>query len=387
VRSLQLDSTFRLWTNSGVLPGLLQMPMLKDITLDLLDTDASPLHTNHVLFQQASPKLEHLKIYGNGRQAHTLHYARWMILQGSMLVAGAIHLRTFSTTLPMDFKSFVCLSHLPSLEVMNIGRVEDVSVPVVALGSFPRLVDLMMLDDTQSAQLSQAVLETCYPRQLQIVQLEIPKGVEFTPSSVVSFRHLSSHQQLKTVTMTIVEDLAPNIDMSSIFRALHALPHLQQLGITCQTDCITGQMVAELVRACTELESWRCDGARGRFNPPPASMLPFRDFLDLVKSRPKLRALPVIVSMKALPSKEEQAAFGTHSFGPTLVIQDVEDGMRQETQTCVHTLFPEMEYLPMVKDGDPTGLLEVDDDWYGYDDDDDEEVEGSTDNDWADWVE
>jgi hypothetical protein len=387
VRSLQLDSTFRMWTNSAVLSGLLQMPMLKDITLDLLDIDGSPLHTNHVLFQQTSPKLEHLKIYGNDRQEHTLHCARWMVLQGSMLVAGAIHLQTFSTSLPMDFKHFVCLSHLPCLEVLNIGRVEDVSVPVVALGSFPGLVDLMMLDDTRSAQLSQAVLETCYPRQLQIVRLEIPKGVEFTPSSVVSFRHLSSHHWLKTVAMAIAEDLAPSIDMASIFRALHALPYLRNLSITCQTDCITGRMVAELVRACPELESWQCDGARNSFNPPPESMMPFRDFLDLVKSRPKLRALPLIVSMEALPSKEEQAAFVSHSFGPNLVIQDVEDERIEEIRTCVRTLFPEMEYLPMVKDGNPTGLLEVNDDWCGYDDDDDDEVEGSVDNDWADWVE
>jgi hypothetical protein len=362
--------------------------MLKDMTMDLLDTDASPSYTDHVLFQQASPKLEHLKIYGGDHQEHTLHRARWMALQGSMLVAGAIHLRMFSTSLSMDFKSFVCLSHLPSLEVMNIARVEDVSVPVVALGSFPRLVDLMMLDDTRSAQLSQAVLETCYPRQLQIVRLEIPKGVEFTPSSVVSFRHLSSHHWLKTVAMAIAEDLAPSIDMESIFRALQALSHLQYLSITCQTDCITGRMVADFVRACPELESWQCDGARNPFNPPPESMMPFRDFLDLMKSRPKLRALPVIVSMKALPSKEEQAAFGSHSFGPNLVIEDAEDEMIEEIKTCVRTLFPEMEYLPMVEDGKPTGLLEINDDWCGYDDDDDDdEVKGPVDDDWADWVE
>jgi hypothetical protein len=124
---------------------------------------------------------------------------------------------------------------------------------------------------------------------------------------------------------------------TAFFGYLQRLPNLKWLYFSDRCIPLSSAIVSSLVSHCPRLKTWERSPNYPCTN---RAIITLQAFLDMLSCGPNIVNLPVIVDTSVLPSKAARAQFGSHVYGPELLIK-------------VTTVTPEveeiiLEHLPLV---------------------------------------
>jgi hypothetical protein len=333
---------YRHLAHGPLLASLARLPALQSWTLAVTTLGGVlPSPESAAALEHAAARIAHLAVVEDKPLASAEH--AWVRVQSGML-AHAVHLRTFATTLPLGAQDLACLAALPCLEEL---RIQQLAGGAVRGGAFPRLRALRVADAFLPSSALHTMLAACTSRALEDLGVHASKYVSI---DVGVLQVLAEFRHLRCVRL----ELTPETGEAGLelLRVLQCLPNLTHLA-TRHCSLATNAVVLDVVRACPRLIRWTLYNPQDACSVPHERGMPFVAFLDLLTAHPELRALPLMVSARALPSPAEQASFGKHAFGPTLTVDDIGD--EDALVAAVRTLFPQVRRVLVASDGVHSG--------------------------------
>jgi hypothetical protein len=328
--NLNLDVGVPGWGDWGQMRTLIAPPTaLTALTLSL-DRRQETLSQNLMnTLARGCMRLETLKLDAGSSMTDTRK--DWPQLLRTVLVR-ATRLRVVTSTIALHYADLVILAESPYLEELSAMEVSDVpdGALVLPCGAFASIRQLALHDPTCSAKLTHAILTSCSSTTLAKLHLSLAAARCLTWDRLVEvFAQLGAHTQLSALSVIIPTSshfACDDRSLSTLLRALHTLANLETLFFIWDLDCVVSNTsVVDLVRACPKLRIWRFVDSRGMTLPraPRCTML-LEDLLDLLRSRPALQEIPVVVSAI---TPELQNGGARPDYGPLLIVEGAIDVM------------------------------------------------------------
>jgi hypothetical protein len=253
----------------------------------------------------------------------------WPQLLRTILVR-ATHLRVLTSTIPLHYADLMVLAESPYLEELSAMEVSDVpdDVRVLPCGAFASIRQLALHDPTCSAKLTHAIFTSCSSTTLTKLHLSLaPARCLMWERLGEIFARVGAHAHLSALSIIIPTSshfACDDYNLSTLLRTLHTLANLETLFFIWDLDCVVSDTsVVELVGACPRLRIWRFVDSRGMTLPrAPRCTMPLEDLLDLLRSRPALQEIPVVVSAI---TPELQSGDARLDYGPLLIVEGAID--------------------------------------------------------------
>jgi hypothetical protein len=293
------------------------------------------------MLEACASTLTELKLTGTPKNAPL-----WSDFQHN-LVSGTLSLRRLWTAAPISREGLVGLAARPRLESLRIQcSIDPLEVPhSLPPGAFENLRDLCLMGPSEEAV---ERLLACLPSNHALTSFDVvlPRTSELPRlDSVIA--QIGNRKSLERVAISINISsrvlLEPTLAWSTVFFGhLQGLPNLMRLDVALQNGRLplSTAIVRSLVSQCPHIIHWRMA--------PDASTLShakitLHEFLDMLACRPNIKVLPVTIDTSVLPSEAARALFGSHGYGPDLVIETTE--VAPELEDIILMLFPRVRYL------------------------------------------
>jgi hypothetical protein len=293
------------------------------------------------ILEACASTLTELKLTGTPRNAPL-----WSDFQHDLL-SGTRSLRRLWTDAPISRKGFVGLAANLGLESLRVQcAIDPLDVPqALPPGAFENLRDLCL---TGSSEEVVERLLACLSSNHVLISFDmaLSRTSEFPRlDSVIA--QIGSHKSLERVGISINISsrvhLKPTLEWSTAFFGhLQRLPNLMWLNITPQGSFLplSSAIVRSLVSQCPHIIHWRI---ASKAHLSYHAKITLQDFLDILACRPDITVLPVMIDTSVLPSEAARALFGSHSYGPDLMIETTE--VTPELEDIILTLFPRVRNM------------------------------------------
>jgi hypothetical protein len=322
LRMLQAGNCFAPTSQPAhVFNRLVQVPNLTTLTLSdtqrILD---NPMTETDKQILAACPRLETLELR-----------LKWFVddaeglcqLSATLLVpmlATATRLRSLRLVgMPLLFISLRHLGSVPGLCRLDIDG-EILEVPpgprLFSTSCFPALRALRISDSTAHGQLARSLLQCCTSPQLTELRIYIGReDADVSAQDLLgSFALIGQHTRLAHLRLSLCG--VAHAPPASLFRSLPPLQHLTSLWLSTPhaSAPLASDDVLVVVSLFPRLVRWHV-GTEGKQDGAPASL---NTLLRILRGRPALRLLPVVIASGDPPAGDVVAAFGTHGYGPYL---------------------------------------------------------------------
>jgi hypothetical protein len=238
------------------------------------------------------------------------------------MLASAAHLRCLrSAGVPIQFTSLVRLAGMPGLCRLDLDE-EVLEVPagpqLFHSPCFFALRALGIADSTAHVQLAQSLLQCCASRQLTELRVSIyGDDADVSAQDLLGlFALIGQHTRLMHLRLSLCG--VAHAPPSSLFHSLPPLRYLTSLWLSRprMSAALASDDVLAVVSLFPRLVHWHV-GSEGEQDGAPASL---NTLLQILRARPALRLLPVVIASWELPAGDIVAAFGTHGYGPYLQV-------------------------------------------------------------------
>jgi hypothetical protein len=273
----------------------------------------------------------------------------WTNLLGTML-SHTTHLCSLTAITPISYTILLRLADFPYLSSLRAEKIVGIPEGPLKLpyNSFRQLRHLHLRDSTPSATLTRAILRSVASGCLTECFFYFGFDTSLRPQDIQDvLQQLVQHTDLTRVYIyipsgVILGDVKSPAASATFFRSLHSLPKLKYLTFGCLSNegefPIDNTIVTDLTQACPKLRKWVALGKRRT-----DGVVPFHNFLDMLRRHPDLEELPISVDASVLPSAELKAEFGRHKYGPCLTVEDIKETAGLEE--VILQLFPRVRIL------------------------------------------
>jgi hypothetical protein len=247
-------------------------------------------------------------------------HGRWAALVGEML-ARAATLQRLEICVPLRYADLVLLGTLPSLGQLRVSHIVDVpALPAsLSMDAFPALRSLTLDDHTPDARLTQNVF-SFRPRSSLVKCSSHIHSVISTDNVCAVLSAITGHASLQSASvhlLTLTHPFPTLRETSAILRALRPSSTLEVLSMHSAAelplDLVHLMSVLALYPRLTHF-AWRV----------PSHMrsceLSLGTLMEILRPRPHVRALPVVIDSASVPSAEDRSDFGTHAYDALLEV-------------------------------------------------------------------
>jgi hypothetical protein len=324
---------------------LVQAPCLTTISVNFGDAMYDLPETTEQHLLEACPQLETLELEYSERQDNNKE--PWM--KSTRHVPGLLHqMITRAARLrglrlaksPMHFTTLLHVARIPELRILVLGEIIDIPPDLTSLpaSGFRALRALRIHDTTSHTRLARSLVQCCWGSPLMELHVDLGQGSELNSQDIRDlFRFIGQHTRLEHLRLSLewvsVHNDGPFFD---------ALPRLEFLTSLWVTKPVFGQSLVtldELLRVVSlypRLVRWHMS----RYDKQDGISTSLTGLLHVLRLRPFLRLLPVVINSSEFPSEDMVANFGTHQYGPYLQVSGT-----SEARAMIAKLLPRVKTI------------------------------------------
>jgi hypothetical protein len=323
---------------------LVRAPCLTTLSVNFGDTIYHLDETTEQHLLEACPQLETLELeYETVDNMEEPWMKRTLLLPGVLhqMITRAARLRSLRLPKsPMHFTTLLHLASLPGLRILALGEIIDIPPDMIRLpvSSFRALRALRIHDTTSHTRLARSLVQCCWGSPLKELHVSIGQCSELNSQDIRDlFRVIGQHTRLEYLRLSLewisVHDNGPFFD---------ALPRLELLTSLWVTKPVFGQSfdtldkLLKVVSLYPRLVRWHLS----RYDKQDGIRISLSGLLQVLRSRPSLRLLPVVIRLTDFPSEDVVANFGTHQYGPYLQVSGT-----SEVRAMIAKLLPRVKTI------------------------------------------
>jgi hypothetical protein len=324
---------------------LIQAPCLTTLSVDFGDAIYHLHETTEQHLLKACPQLETLELEYSERQDNNVE--PWM--EPTRHVPGLLHqMITRAARLrglrlaksPMRFTTLLHLASLPELRILVLGEIIDIPPDLTSLPAscFRALRALRIHDTISHTRLARSLVQCCWGSPLMELHVDLGQGSELNSQDIRAlFRVIGQHTRLEHLRLSL--EWVSVIDNGPFFDALPRLEFLTSLWMSTPVFGQSLDTLDELLKIVSlypRLVRWHMS----RYDKQDGINTSLSGLLQVLRSRPSLRLLPVVINYSDFPSEDMVANFGTHQYGPYLQVSGT-----SEVRAMIAKLLPRVKTI------------------------------------------